>query len=398
MTTRVLFVDDDHERLEAISAKLSNRFEVFTANGGPAALETLRSAGPFAAVVANLRMRPMNGIDFLAQAYQQAPTTLRLMLAGPTEPAAVLETINKAHVFRFLTKPCPEKILIEAINEARTLYRSLNAQQELLSQTLTGSVKTLVDILSLNNPIAFGRASRVRRIVGDLALRLKVSDTWELEIAALLYQIGLVTVPEAVWTKLRQQECLSPEEQKILRNHPQVACDLLKNIPRLKQVAEIVLCQSKQFDGQGFPDDGRRRDEIPFGSRLLRLASDFDALLTNGGCPQLAVEEIRHRKGVYDPDLVSALEEQVGVKPDLRLASLRLAEIPEYAIFAEDIATLAGEVLVAAGGEMTSAVRMKLHAHTATGELIDLFLIQTVAGQPASPEAPATQPPVDLLA
>jgi len=75
-------------------------------------------------------------------------------------------------------------------------YRLITAERELLSKTLSGSVSVLTEVLSLVNPAAFGQTASIRRLVRQMCQELQVSNAWEIEIAAMLCQVGCVTVPE----------------------------------------------------------------------------------------------------------------------------------------------------------------------------------------------------------
>src|SRR5207237_77668 len=74
-------------------------------------------------------------------------------------------------------------------------HHLITAERVLLEQTLHGCVKMLVDVLSLTNPIAFGRANRIKRLVADIAERLQLQERWQLEVAAMLSQLGAITLP-----------------------------------------------------------------------------------------------------------------------------------------------------------------------------------------------------------
>jgi response regulator RpfG family c-di-GMP phosphodiesterase len=395
MCEKILFVDDEPRVLNAIERQLHRDFDLATADSGQEGLDKLKKEGPFAVVVSDMRMPRMDGIQFLTLVGEEYPDTIRVMLTGQADFNIAVEAINQGRIYRFLNKPCPSELLTATLNQALEQFRLVHAERDLLSKTLTGSVTALIDILSLNNPIAFGRAARVRRIVAEVAKRLEVDDTWELEISALLSQIGLVAVPESIWTKVRKKEWLSPEETAVLQGHPQVARDLLKNIPRLTGVSEVVYYQNKHFDGSGFPADAVRGEELPLGARMLRVAADFESMVAVSQRPELALAEICDRIGFYDPTIVSALETYVQDNSDVVVRSMTLAEIPENAIFAADVTTLNHEILIESGGGMSPAVRMRLQNYAQTGVLRDMFQIQVTAG--AKETAPVSTP-VDFTA
>jgi DNA-binding NtrC family response regulator len=202
MTERILCVDDDPNVLQAYQRALRKQFHIEPAFGGEEALQAVAEQGPYAVVVSDMRMPGMNGIELLAKISEIAPDTVRMMLTGNADQETALEAVNQGHIFRFMTKPCPPEIFAKALEAGLAQYRLITAERDLLSKTLSGSVKVLTDVLGLVNPAAFGRAARVRRLVHELCARLPVGAAWQVEIAAMLSQIGCVAVPEETLAKV----------------------------------------------------------------------------------------------------------------------------------------------------------------------------------------------------
>jgi response regulator RpfG family c-di-GMP phosphodiesterase len=82
----------------------------------------------------------------------------------------------------------------------------VTAEKELLEETLKGSVKVLSELLSLVNPEAFGKSSRIKLYAGDVAKKLNISHIWRVETAAMLSQIGCVTLSEDIIRKDTSRE------------------------------------------------------------------------------------------------------------------------------------------------------------------------------------------------
>src|ERR1700682_6028519 len=104
--TKILFVDDEPELLTSFKRTLRDSYDVETANSGIEGLKALAERGPYAVIVADMRMPGMNGIEFLVRASEEAPDSVRLMLTGDADQQTSVEAINKGQIFRFLTKPC----------------------------------------------------------------------------------------------------------------------------------------------------------------------------------------------------------------------------------------------------------------------------------------------------
>ncbi|MGA3164737.1 MAG: HD domain-containing phosphohydrolase [Terriglobia bacterium] len=383
---RILLVDDEVQVLEGLQRHLRKDYDVTVSTEPKEALKLVAAGGAFAVVVSDLRMPGMDGVSLLYCIRQASPDTVRVLLTGNADMEGAIAAVNEGNIFRFLIKPCPTGMLLRALEASVEQYRLITAERVLLEQTLRGSLKTLTDVLALVNPVAFGRALRARKIVGELASRGKVVDPWQVEIAAMLTQIGWVTLPAETVGKLYQGEALSESEQTLVGNLPAVIEQLLANIPRLEAVREILRYQDKHFDGQGAPPDPVCGDAIPWGARALKAVSDFDALESRGLSVELALDTLRARAGWYDPAILEALAK-------LRAEKGREAEvmqIPFHAvqpgmIFAEDVKTPTGLLLIARGQEVTPsfvdriknlALNTKISGH-----------VQVILPRPPSPPA-----------
>jgi len=360
MNKRILFVDDEANVLSSFKRQLRQRFEVETALGGQRGLEAVENGGDFAVVVSDMRMPGMDGVQFLARVREIAPDTVRMMLTGHADQQTAIQAINEGNIFRFMTKPCPPDVMLKSLEAGVEQHRLITAEKELLEKTLHGSVKVLTDVLSLVNPKAFGRAARVRRLVRQLLEHLEVEKSWPIELAATLSQVGCVTVPEDALDKVYKGYALDEEEERVFRTHPQIGHDLIANIPRLETVAEIIAYQEKGYDGSGPPANGKTGKQIPIGARILKVALDFDTLISAGKSRNEALREIRKRAGKYDPSVVGALVEVTKVEPKYEVKSVNVQDLKPGMILARDVRTESGMLVTTRGQEVTVALRERL--------------------------------------
>jgi response regulator RpfG family c-di-GMP phosphodiesterase len=356
---RVLCVDDEPMVLEGLVLHLRTRFEVLTAPGGEQGLEMLKYNGPFAVVVSDMRMPGMSGAEFLAQARQQAPDTVRMLLTGYADLDSAVAAINQGNVFRFLSKPCPAPILVQALTAAVEQYRLVQSERVLLEQTLAGSIRTMVEVLSLAHPVAFGRAVRLKRLVSGLCDRLEVERRWDIEAAAQLSQLGCVNLPAEVAEKLYFGRDLTASEQALAERLPAIADQLLANIPRLEPVREILSLQGLRFDGADATWGQPRGETLPLGARMLRLAVDYDRLEAGGASSAAALGTLAAREGVYDPALLEALKAAVGGRAQ-EVRELPLAGVRPGMVLAEDVRAQNGMLLVARGHNLTQSLLDRL--------------------------------------
>src|SRR5262249_55064993 len=158
---------DDADVRAMVTDALADQFQLTVASGGAEALEALE-ASEHAVVLSDLRMPGMNGIQLLAEVCKRWPPTVRMVLTSDADFTTAMEAVNEGYVYRFLKKPCPIPVLLRSIQAALDQYHLISAERQLLEQTLNGAIKTLADVLAVVSPSAFGRASRVRRLVGAL--------------------------------------------------------------------------------------------------------------------------------------------------------------------------------------------------------------------------------------
>jgi response regulator RpfG family c-di-GMP phosphodiesterase len=353
MSPRILLVDDDENVLAGFHRVLRRRFEMDVALGGSQALQAMAQHGPYAVLVADMQMPGMNGVELLQKVRESWPETIRLMLTGNLDQRTAMEAINQGQVFRFLTKPCAPEDLGGMLEAALRQHRLETAERELLDQTLTGSLKVLTEILSLADPHAFGRAEIIRQRAVEIAEHLDVEHTWEIGVAAMMAPLGFVTIPPALVAKGRSGEPLSVEERDTLQRVPEFGAHLLERIPRLEAVARIVRYQHKSYTGAGYPLDDVKGEDIPLGSRILRALSDFLDMEERRGSRLVAAEQMKLRRGWYDPQVLQVMEELYslpGQAPDPevpRAVSVKNLEIG--AILAADVKTKTG-LLVASQG------------------------------------------------
>jgi len=309
MSEKILCVDDDPNVLSAIQRQLRKEFEIETAEGPLLGLESIEKRGPYSVVVADMRMPLMDGARFLAEVRRISPDTVRIVLTGNAEQQTAVQAVNEGHIFRFLSKPCPPGVLVNALREGLEHHRALRAQRELQEETLRGCIKILTEILSSVDQDAFGRGQALREGVGLLAGPIELENAWEVEIAAMLLQIGHTLIPTELTEKALAGRSLSEEEKRMLARIPEMGARLLVNIPRLENVARMVELQGARFDGSNLPP-GLERD-VPRGAHVLRALSDLHDLAETRGSKSAALVEMKARKGWYEPGILASIERMI---------------------------------------------------------------------------------------
>jgi response regulator RpfG family c-di-GMP phosphodiesterase len=366
MKEKILWVDDDPNILEAYQRKLAKVVRVDTAEGGTQGLRHMMEKGPYAVVVADMQMPSMNGIEFLSRVKEIAPDTVRIMLTGNTDLRMAMQAVNTGSIFRFLSKPCPSDVIGEALVAGINQYRLVTAEKGLLEETLNGSIGLLIEVLSWADPEGFGKALELRRSVRAIGRALKADNLWEMELAAMLSQVGLILLPKDTLEKVRGGMSLSDAERSALVKIPEIGQELLARIPRLESVARIVLYQTKNFDGAGFPEDSVAGKNIPLGSRILKVLFDLRSYEAQGLSQKAAFALMQSATGTYDGRVLDAaiglyvhVDRSVQISAESsflgRISALKAGDVLVDGIRTRDDTLLAGP-----GCEVTSALLVRL--------------------------------------
>lgn len=371
---RVLLVDDDQKLANAAARVLHKHVDLDTVSDAASALAALKECADYSVLVCDHNMPVMSGADLLAKAAQDFPHTTRIMFTGDTDRAVATLAVNSAQVFRLLTKPCPPEDLRQAIADGHKHHKLVTAERELLERTLSGSVKVLVDVLALSHPRAFAASQRTRDWARTMVRHLKWSGGWEIGLAAMLWPLGDVALPEDLIRRRDAGEVLSAADEDTLSSGPDTAHALIANIPRLSGVAEIIRRCRQGYDGSGPPGDGLAGTDLPKGARLLRVLIDLAA-----NAPPNDPDGIGDGRTVlmasphlYDPEIVAALgclDTSGRAVKQRSEQSVSPAFLLNGDIIARDVTTKEGRLLLAAGSELTGAMIQKLRQIGQSGGL-----------------------------
>jgi response regulator RpfG family c-di-GMP phosphodiesterase len=347
---QILCVDDEARVVEALVLHLRKDYQVHTALSGEAALQKLKEIGGVCVVVSDMRMPGMDGATFLKKVMRSYPDASRILLTGEPGRDAAVSAVNEGQIFRFLTKPCPPDQLKAAIDAAVIQYRLVTAERLLMQETLVGCIQALVDVLAMTNPVAFGRASRIKRQAMQFADALGCTGYWQLEAAAMLSQLGYISLPVELAEKLYYGQSLTPEEKVLVAGIPEVPEKLLGHIPRLEPVLQILNATrwtDSQIKSLG---DGT----IGLGTRILLVSLDYDTLITQGHSTDVAMQTLRTHTERYGQALIDKFGKLVGAgsaENEIREIPLKLVQ-PGMTIM-NDLRTHMGTLLVPRGFEVS---------------------------------------------
>lgn len=127
----LLLVDDEKEILRSLTLTFAQDYEVFTTSSGSEALDILGKQN-IALILADQRMPEMTGAELLAKAFQINPNTIRIILTGYTDTAAIIDAINQGHIYQYVTKPWDRQELRIIIKRALDSYDIVLENQRLI--------------------------------------------------------------------------------------------------------------------------------------------------------------------------------------------------------------------------------------------------------------------------
>lgn len=366
MTERVLFVDDDTNLLNGFRRQLRGRVDLNTAEDGHRGLAILKENGPYAVIISDLRMPGMDGIEFLSAAKVVAPDSIRFLLTGNADLEVAIEAVNRGNIFRLLLKPCPTDNLVDAIQAGIQQYRLVTAERVLLEKTLSGSIRVLTETLGLINPPAFSSAARLKRYVGHMARNLELSDVWEFELAAMLSQIGCITLHPDLISKAYGGGTLTKDEIKKFSKHPQIGGDLLVNIPRLELISAMIRAQRDSSIKKTSSADLLKEGRKALGGHLIKVALHFDMLRARRIPSKVALARLLRHGQEYVPEVVDALKGIDSETSPPEMKEVSLEELNAQMTINKDILTNDGLVLASRGQEVTLPLLERLRSFAET--------------------------------
>ncbi|WP_353091962.1 HD domain-containing phosphohydrolase [Methylibium sp.] len=388
----LLAVDDEPNILAALRRLFrATGWRILTAAHAEEALALLATE-PVDAVLSDMRMPGMDGVQFLERVSRGWPRTARLLLTGQADLGSTIAAINRGRLHRYITKPWnddelvltlrqvaqgqqleAEKQALERLtqqqnDELKTLNSSLEirvasrteelaAANHRLKRNYLTSIKAFTALIELRGSAQVGHARQVADLTRRIAqaMTLDADTAHDLPIAALLHDIGQIGLSDAVLA--RPVNRLDSDELRRYRLHPVLGEQALLASDDMQGVAPLIRAHHERWDGLGFPD-GLRGAAIPLGARILAVADTFEDL-RSGRIDGHALSPLDARRAVlaargsqFDPSVVDAfagLFSAAPPKPAVATLRLRTADLRAGQTLAQDFVSLEGVLLLSAG-------------------------------------------------
>lgn len=193
-------------------------------------------------------------------------------------------------------------------HEQITQERVESAQR--LEDAMVQSIGAIAMTLEKRDPYTAGHQQRVAQIAVAIAQEMKLDSHLieGLKLGALIHDIGKVYVPAEI---LNRPGRLSPEEFELIKSHPQVGYDIMKDVTFPWPVASMILQHHERLDGGGYPN-GLTEGDIILEARILAVADVIEAMSSHRPYRpalgiEIALEEIEKNSGkIYDADICEA--------------------------------------------------------------------------------------------
>ncbi|MBN2420042.1 MAG: response regulator [Deltaproteobacteria bacterium] len=314
----ILVVDDEASITKSLHRLFRKEgFNVIEATSGSEALEILQKLEkPVSGIISDQRMPKMTGSQFMQKAKKIAPDSFRILLTGYSDINAIIDALNLGEIHKYITKPWKDNEFVMQVRESLKQYelilenRRLNnivkrQNRELkeinksleqkveertkeieqknieLEQGLFNTVRAFASLIDNSAPSIAGHGRRVSLFAKQIAQNLGLSENEiiNIEIAALLHDVGKIGFPENIF--LIDISKMTDREKRLYNNHPEEGQGIVRFINKLDHVGLLIRSHHERFDGRGFPDQ-LEGDLIPIESQIIAVSDQYDKIVYLG--------------------------------------------------------------------------------------------------------------------
>ncbi|MBM3304530.1 MAG: response regulator [Candidatus Aminicenantes bacterium] len=334
----ILCIDDNPEVLKLMKMLLSDEYDLELTDSAEKGLALLREKNPDI-VLCDVMMPGMDGHAFSRTVKSdEALKHVPILLVTARSGAEMLAEGIQAGADDYISKPF-DSVELKARIRALLRMRQVESELALVNRNLKmrtsdlvdqqrslflSTVKSLVTAIDAKDEYTRHHSTRVTEFTLKIAKKMGFSDKelGDLELAALLHDVGKIGVPEHILNKPGK---LTDAEFKQIKEHPARGESILTPVIELKDIRKIVRSHHEQYNGSGYPD-GLKGREIPLGARIMAIADTYDSITSErpyrkAASHRFAVKEIIRCSGTqFDPEVVENF---------LEIAPAFAAELPQ---------------------------------------------------------------------
>ena len=318
----ILIVDDNATNLDLLVTTLQDDYRLGIAKKGTAALDYAAAYRPDL-ILLDIMMPEMDGYEVCSRLKSQ-PETAGIPVIFIS---AMNETDDKTRGFAlgavdYITKPfhaaevkarVKTHVTLQAMKaglrrENESLEKKVAEKTGEIREILNGTIQSMALMVEIRDPYTAGHQQRVARLACAIARRMGIADgvIEGIHIAGVLHDVGKIRIPVSILSRTGR---LLDAEMEVIKIHPQIGFEILKNIPFPWPCAQMVYQHHERLDGSGYPL-GLRGDAILLESRILSVAdvaeaeSSFRPYRPAKGIEAALAELREHRGRRYDSDIV----------------------------------------------------------------------------------------------
>ena len=199
--------------------------------------------------------------------------------------------------------------------------KELEEQHFAFRNSLVCAFNQLLDLKDISTGV---HSTRLAEWAIRVARKLNIPEErlYQVEVAALLHDVGKIGVPDAI---LKKQGPLTAQERALINRHPEYSWSILRLFPGLEEASLYALHHHENFDGTGYPA-GLKGHDIPAVSRIVSVIDAYDAMVSNR-C---------YRKGLSHAEAIHRLRESTGTQFDIEVVQtfIPIAEQEASEVFA----------------------------------------------------------------
>lgn len=298
----ILIVDDDPVNRQILGKIFSEYYTTKEAEDGWEGItEILDKKNKFCAVLMDVLMPGMSGIEALRQLKEyEIADTIPIFLITSESGQEMMKEAYDLGVMDVITKPVVPYIVLRRVRSVIELFEArkhlssvvkgqnimLLEQAEKIIELNQGMIEALAAAIEFRNEESGGHVQRISGITRilltntDFGKDLSMKEIDRIAMAAVMHDVGKITIPDAVLMKPGK---LTEEEYEIMKTHTTKGVDILERIPQMREsgiydyACDIARHHHERWDGGGYPD-GLAGDEITLWSQVVSLADVYDAL------------------------------------------------------------------------------------------------------------------------
>ena len=326
----ILCIDDNPEVLKLMKMLLADEFDLELVTSAEQGLKFLHDKNPDL-VLCDVMMPGMDGHAFSrAVKSDESLKHIPIILVTARTGAEMLNEGIQAGADDYISKPFDSTELKARIRSQLRL-RQMESELTLVNKNLRmrtsdlvdqqrslflSTVKSLASAIDAKDEYTRHHSTRVTDFSLKIAAKMGFSEKelGDLELAALLHDVGKIAVPESILNKPGK---LTDEEFKLIKEHPARGEAILSPVIELKEISRVVRAHHERYDGRGYPDRLKGR-EIPIGARIMTIADTYDSITSErpyrkAASHRYAVKEIISCSGTqFDPEVVENFLEIAG--------------------------------------------------------------------------------------